>query len=152
MRKSVWSAVTLVLAALGPAACSETPEQAQAGADAPDGIAVTNARLMLPAVAGNPGALYFDIDNTGTQNRIIRAVSIAGAGRAEMHTKDMQMVLQMAVPPGASTKFAPGEQHVMAMNLADTLAAGSQAEVTLTFVGGSEAKFPAEVRAAGDDR
>jgi len=61
-------------------------------------------------------------------------------------------VLQVTVPPGGSTKFEPGEQHVMAMNLADTVAAGSQAEVTVTFVGGSKVKVPAEVRAAGDER
>ena len=152
MNKSVWSAVALALAALGPAACGEAPDEAAAATAAPEGITVSNARLMLPAVAGNPGALYFDVSNTGTQNRVIRAVSVAGAGSTDMHTKDMQLVLQVTVPPGAGTKFAPGEQHVMAMNLADTVAAGSQADVTVTFVGGSEVKFPAEVRAAGDER
>ena len=152
MKRSLLSAVALGLAALGPTGCGEAPDQAEAAPAATEGIAVTNARLMLPAVAGNPGALYFDVSNSGTENRMIRAVSIAGAGRAEMHTKDMQMVLQVAVPQGSSTKFEPGAQHVMAMDLADTVTAGSQAEVTLTFVGGSKVVFPAEVRAAGDER
>ena len=39
-----------------------------------------------------------------------------------------------------------------AMDLADTVTAGSTAEVTLTFVGGDKLSFPAEVRAAGDER
>ena len=152
MKRRVWSAMALVLAALGPAACSEAPEQAEAGPAAADGITVSNARLMLPAVAGNPGALYFDVSNSGTENRVIRAVKIAGAGGADIHTADMQMVLQATVPAGGSTKFEPGGQHVMAMDLADTVAAGSQAGVTLTFVGGSQVKFPADIRAAGDER
>ena len=152
MKRSLLSAVALALAALGPAACGEAPEEAEAAPAATEGIAVTNARLMLPAVAGNPGALYFDVSNTGTENRVIRAVSIAGAGSAEMHSKDMQLVIQVTVPQGGSIKFEPGQQHVMAMDLADTVTAGSQAEVTVTFVGGSKVVFPAEVRAAGDER
>ena len=152
MNRSVWSAAALALAALGPTACGETPEQAEAAPAATEGIAVTNARLMLPAVAGNPGALYFDVANTGAENRVIRAVKIVGAGSAEMHTKDMQQVLQVAVPPGGSTKFEPGEHHVMAMNLGDTVTAGSKADVTVTFVGGTKVEFPANVRAAGDER
>ena len=152
MNRSVLSAAALAVATLGPAACGEAPEQAQAAPGTTEGIAVTNARLMLPAVAGNPGALYFDVNNTGAENRVIRAVSVVGAGSAEMHTKDMQQALQVAVPPGGSAKFEPGEHHVMAMKLADSVTAGSQAEVTVTFVGGNKVTFPAEVRAAGDDR
>ena len=56
------------------------------------------------------------------------------------------------MPPGGSAKFEPGEHHVMAMKLADSVTAGSQADVTVTFVGGNKVTFPAEVRAAGDDR
>jgi copper(I)-binding protein len=152
MKRSVWSAAALGLATLGPVACSEAPEQAETGPAATDGITVSNGRLLLPAVAGNPGAVYFDVDNRASENRVIRAVEIEGAGSAEMHTKDMQLVLQISVPQGGSTQFAPGGQHVMAMDLADTVTAGSQANVTLTFVGGSKVTFPAEVRAAGDER
>ena len=50
MRKSVIAAATLVLGTFGLAACGETAEQS--AAEAPEGIAgmaVTNARLVLPA-------------------------------------------------------------------------------------------------------
>jgi copper(I)-binding protein len=83
---------------------------------------------------------------------MIRAVEVAGAGSAMMHSSDMQELPQIAVPAGESAKFEPGEQHVMAMDLADTVAAGGTVEVTLTFVGGDKFSFPAEVRAAGDER
>ena len=143
------------VAALGPVACGEAPEPAAAGPAAPEGISVTNARLMLPAVAGNPGAVYFDIANSGTSNRMLRAASVKGATSAMMHTTSadsMQETLQIMVPSGETVKFEPGGTHVMAMGLADTVVAGSKADVTLTFVGGLTATFPAEVRAAGDER
>ena len=155
MKRRDWSAIALAIAALGPTACGEAPEQAVAGPEAPEGISVTNGRLMLPAVAGNPGAVYFDIANSGTANRMIRAASVAGAGSAMMHTTvddAMQETLQVMVQPGETVKFEPGGHHVMAMSLADTVAAGGTAEVTLTFVGGDKVSFPAEVRAAGDER
>jgi len=145
-------AAAVGLAAAGLAACGETSQPAEAAPEGPAGISVSDARLMLPAVTGNPGALYFVVQNDGEKNRMIRAVEVAGAGSAVMHSSSMDELPQVAVPAGESASFAPGEQHVMAMDLAETVAAGSTAEVTLTFVGGDKLSFPAEVRAAGDDR
>ena len=152
MTKSIRAALALAAAAALPLACSEAPEQTEANPDAPEGIAVENGRLMLPAVAGNPGALYFEVKNDSDKNRVIRAVSVAGAGRAEMHTADMQMITQLTVPPKSSTAFEPAGEHVMVMDLADTVVAGGEAEATATFVGGDKVSFAAEVRAAGDER
>ena len=64
----------------------------------------------------------------------------------------MDEVTQIAVPAGGELVFEPGGLHVMANNLAETLAAGGQTEVTITFIGGRTATFPVEVRAAGDER
>ena len=152
MTKSIRAALALAAAALVPMACSEAPEQAETAPEAPEGVSVTNARLMLPAVEGNPGAVYFDLENASERNRVIRAVSVAGAGSAMMHTGDMQEMAQIVTPPGETVKFEPGDKHIMAMDLADTVAAGSTAEVTVTFVGGDKVSFPAEVRAAGEER
>lgn len=155
MKRSVWSAVALAIAAFGPMACSEAPEQAAEPA-APEGIAVSNARLMLPAVKGNPGAVYFDIANSGAENRVIRAASVAGAKSTMMHAMaedgTMQEAAQIVVPAGGDAKLEPGGDHLMAMDLADTVVAGSKADVTVTFVGGAKTTFAAEVRAAGDER
>ncbi len=154
MRKTMLGALALGIAALGPVGCGEEPA-AEAEAGTVDGIAITNARLMLPAVAGNPGAVYFDLANSGERDRMIRAASVEGAGSAMMHVTEptgMQETLQVMAKAGETVKFEPGGTHVMAMNLADTIAAGGQANVTVTFVGGDEVTFPAEVRAAGDER
>ena len=154
MRKSMLGALALGIAALGPAGCGEEPA-AEAEAGTVEGIAISNARLMLPAVAGNPGAVYFDLANSGDRDRMIRAASVEGAGSAMMHVTEptgMQETLQVMAKAGETVKFEPGGTHVMAMNLADTIAAGGQANVTVTFVGGDEVTFPAEVRAAGEER
>jgi copper(I)-binding protein len=159
MKTSIWSALALALAAVGPVACGEAPEQAPAEPEAPEGIAVTNGRLMLPAVAGNPGAVYFDIANSGERNVMIRAVSVQGASSAVLHQvgtwnnePSMDEIFQVDVPAGGSVTFEPGALHVMANELADTVVAGGQTEVTVTFVGGDKVSFPAEIRAAGDER
>jgi copper(I)-binding protein len=155
MTKNFWAALALAAAALGPAACSEAPDQTEAAPEAPEGIAVENARLMLPAVAGNPGAAYFDVVNSGERDRMIRAASVAGAGSTMMHVTNedgMQEILQIMAKAGETVKFEPGGTHVMAMDLADTVVPGGVAEVTVTFVGGDKVSFPAEVRAAGGER
>lgn len=159
MKRTIWTAAALALAAVGPVACGEAPEEAPTGPEAPEGIAVSNGRLMLPPVAGNPGAVYFDVANSGASNKMIRAVSVEGAGSAVMHQMgtwnnqpSMDEIIQIAVPAGETLTFEPGGLHVMANDLADTVTAGGQAEVTLTFVGGDKVSFPADVRAAGDER
>jgi len=155
MRTGIWAAAALGLATVTLAGCGEQPEAAAPEA----GITVTNARLMLPAVKGNPAAVYFDVKNGSARNMMIRAASVAGAGSAMLHQMgtwnkqpSMDEIFQVAVPPNGELKFEPGGLHVMANDLADTVTAGSTAEVTLTFVGGDKVTFPAEVRAAGDER
>ena len=152
MRKSILAAAALAMAMIGLAGCGSEQAPADTSPEAPEGVTVANARLMLPAVKGNPAAVYFDLANGSSDNRVIRAVSVAGAASAMMHNEDMQERLQIAVAPGSSVSFAPGGQHIMAMDLADTVVAGGKAEVTLTFVGGDKVSFPADVRAAGDER
>jgi copper(I)-binding protein len=152
-------AAALGVACVGLAGCGEKPEQVETGPEAPEGISITDARLMLPAVKGNPGAAYFDVKNDSAKSVMIRAVSVAGAGCAMLHQMgtwnnqpSMDEILQIAVPANGDLKFEPGGLHVMANDLADTVTAGGTAEVTLTFVGGDKISFPAEVRAAGDER
>ena len=69
MTKSIWPALALALAATGPAACGDASDPgADAEAAALSAVTVSNAKLMLPAVAGNPGAVYFDVKNGSDRN------------------------------------------------------------------------------------
>jgi copper(I)-binding protein len=161
MQARALTAAAVVAMALFTAACGggDQPAEQAGDPDAPEGITVSNARMLLPPVAGNPAAVYFDIANSSDREVMVRAVNVQGAGMAMLHTTatwnlqtDMQEVVQQPVPAGETVSFEPGGLHVMASGLADTATPGSTAEVTLTFVGGDKVSFPAEVRAAGDER
>lgn len=159
MKRTGWASLALALAVMGPVACGPAQEQAPAAPEGPEGISVTDGRLMLPPVAGNPAAVYFNVENTGSENRMIRAASVQGAQNAILHQMgtwnnqpSMDEIFQIGVPAGETLRFEPGGLHVMAEGLVDTVVAGGTAEVTLTFVGGDKISFPAEVRAAGDER
>lgn len=160
MRKSVFAAAALVLGTYGLVACGETAEQP--AAEAPEGIAgmaVTNARLVLPAVAGNPAAVYFDLAYDGDRSFALNRVDVEGAESAEFHdysewSGKMQMMPMLPLPlkKGDKVEFAPGGKHVMAMKLSPEVTEGGTVEVTITVSGGDKQSFPAEVRAAGSER
>ena len=144
--------------ALGTAACSGSGEDVAetTSPDAPAGISVTDGRISLPAVKGNPAALYFTIRNVSEQPVTIRAVNVAGTGSAQLHETtelagrmDMQELVQVPVEPGAEVLFDQGGKHVMAFDLDDDLAPGGETEVTLIFTGGDKVSFPAKLMAPG---
>ncbi len=151
-------ALSGLLAATALAGCSggSAPDAAKesqtADVDAKPGIAVSDGRLVLPAVSGNPAAAYFTIANQSDKAATLAAVHIDGAAKAEMHQTSggsMAPVDKVDLQSGAEVKFAPGGMHVMAFEPGDTLAAGGTAEMTLTFDGGDKISVPLAVEAAG---
>lgn len=160
MKSAIFASAALAISTLGLVACSdEQATQADEGNTSQSGISVTDARLILPAVAGNPAAVYFTVKNDSERDSFIRAASVKGAQSAVLHQMamwngemTMQEEFQIPIKAGSELKFEPGALHVMANDLDESLTAGGTAEVTLTFIGGKSATFPAEVRAAGDER
>jgi copper(I)-binding protein len=161
MNKPIVAALMLAGAAIPLASCGGEAEQPAEATPANTiaGIEITNARLVLPPVAGNPAAVYFDLANKGERSVTFRNATVDGAGRAEMHQSIMEgdrMVMGEAHPqtiqPGSSLEFAPGGMHVMVFDLPEDMAAGGTAEVTLVAAGGARHTFTAEIQAAGDDR
>jgi len=123
------------------------------------GLKVSNARMMLAPVSGNPAAIYFDVAYDGERGISISGAEVAGAARAEVHdTMEYNFEMTMgesgpvAIRGGTERKFEPGALHVMAFEPSDDLTAGSTTEVTLKISGGKTHKFEAEVREAGDER
>lgn len=123
------------------------------------GLSVSNARVVLPPVAGNPAAVYFDLSWAGASGVTLDAVEVEGAGMTMIHDYaeadgKMKMVMADSVPltPGTPVTFAPGGLHVMAMEPAGVLAPGGTAKVTLTLSDGTVTTVDAPVRAAGDER
>lgn len=162
MKSAVLTGIAMALASVGLVACQQqgeqpTAEASEAAPEAPAGISVSNGRLVLPAVEGNPGAVYFEVVNNGAGDTEIAGASVEGAGSAMLHTTvkadgmaSMQHMESVPLPKGGTVKFEPGGNHVMAMDLSDTVKAGTNVEVTLTFADGDKVSFPAAVRAAGD--
>jgi copper(I)-binding protein len=159
------AALAALAAALVPglAACSQEAEapapDAAATSAASAGVTVSNARVVLPPVAGNPAAVYFDLAYTGAPGVTLDSVDVEGAGMTMIHdyaesAGKTQMVMAEAVPlaEGTPLSFAPGGLHVMAMDPTDALRPGGTAKVTLTLSNGMTATIDAPVRAAGDER
>jgi copper(I)-binding protein len=151
---------TLALAALALAACGDREQPAPAQSSAPAaGLSVSDGRLVLPAVKGNPGAVYFTVHNGGDKPDTLDEAEVAGARMAMLHQTSMvsghtsmQQVDTMSVPAGGDLVFAPGGRHVMAMDLDDSLKPGGTTNVTLSFASGEKRTIPAEILAAGNAR
>jgi periplasmic copper chaperone A len=162
MIKNVMAIALLGMATLALSACGQQAEApVEAAPEGLPGITISNARLVLPAVKGNPGAMYFDVayDNAQADRpAMMVGVSVEGAESAMFHSSRemagrmyMEELMQVPVAHGETVSFKSGGYHVMAMNLADTLAAGDTTEATITFLGGDKASFPVKVNAPGDD-
>jgi len=159
MKPGILASAALSLAALGLAGCGSdgAQQQTETAPEGFPGITVTNGRLVLPTVKGNPGAVYFDISYDGDDVAVLRAADVAGAKSAMLHEtveangqSSMQESMPIKINKGATIKFEPGGRHVMAMDLDDTLQPGGTTEVTLTFTGGDKMSFPAQILAPGD--
>lgn len=154
------AALAILLAAVVPglAACSGAGEgETQAVATA--GLTVSNARVVLAAVAGNPAAVYFDLSYSGAPGVALTGVTVEGAGMTMIHdyaedegAMKMVMAESVALTKGTPVTFAPGGLHVMAMEPSAALKAGATAKVTLTLSDGTTATIAAPVRAAGEER
>jgi copper(I)-binding protein len=151
------AAVLPGLVACSPEAQAPAADTATAAASA--GLTVSNARVVLAPVGGNPAAVYFDLSYTGPAGVALTEVDVEGAGMTMIHdyaetAGKMQMVMADSVPltEGTPVSFAPGGLHVMVMEPTAALAAGSTAKVTFTLSSGITAIVDAPVRAAGDER
>ena len=161
MNKPICAAILLAGATLGLAACGGGNDEAAAAADADTipGIEITNARLMLPPVEGNPAAIYFDLANNGERNIAFRNAEVEKAGRAEIHDMmeyNFEMTMGEAPPvmveTGGTVAFEPGGKHVMAFELVEGFKEGDTTKVTLIAAGNKRHSFEATAQAAGDDR
>ena len=154
------STATVIFAALALGACTSEPETTEA---APvegvlPGVTVSEARLVLPPVSGNPAAIYLTLTNDGDRLLTINGVEVSGAKSAAIHKVTrynmktaMATVDPLHVKTGETKTFEPGGLHVMAFELDETLEAGGSVEVTFDAFSGP-LKFTAPIQAAGDER
>jgi copper(I)-binding protein len=151
-------AIALAAAALPLAGCGETPTEAPAQTGIP-GMKISNARMVLPPVSGNPAAVYFDLAYDGDRGIALNRAEVKGAKSAMFHDYGeydfkVQMMDMLPVPlkKGDKVVFEPGGKHLMAMEPDASLKPGGTTEATVIVSGGGRQTFPVEIRAAGDER
>lgn len=159
MRMSVLGALALGLGTLGVIACSEPAEQVEQAPDAVAGLTVENARIVLPAVSGNPAAVYFDATYVGDAPEELAGLFVAGAEQTMMHqtmregdTMKMMPLDKVALESGKTISFAPGGNHGMAMQVSDELKPGGTTELTLIMQSGDKTSVTADIKGAGEER
>lgn len=146
------SAAIIVSALLATAGCHRQPAAPAAAMANSPGIVVSQARVVLPAVKGNPGAGYFTLGNENSQPTTLVSVTITGAQKTEMHQTSggtMAPLPSVRIDPGQRVIFAPGGKHVMAFNLAPSLSPGGSSEIEFHFLDGKTTSAPLRVEAPG---
>lgn len=144
--------VALALAGCKPAAAPEADETAASEVEAKPGLSASEGRLVLPTVAGNPGAAYFTLANGGSATATLAAVYIDGAEKAEMHETaggSMTPLARLDIAAGKPATFSSGGKHVMVFGLDPKLAPGAEVTMTLTFADGDKLSAPLRVEKAG---
>ena len=158
--KGILAAVALAGTTLGLAGCGETPEKpvAEQTTGIP-GMKISNARMVLAPVPGNPAALYFDLAYDGDDNLALNRAEVKGAKSAMFHDygeydfkRHMMEMLPVPLKKGDKIEFKPGGKHLMAMDVSPDLKPGRTTEATIIVSGGARQTFPVEIRAAGDER
>lgn len=160
MRNAVFASFALGIAAVGLTACSDGAEDTAAEAEAGiPGLTVSNARMVLAPVEGNPAAIYFDLAYDGDRNVALNRASVEGAESATFHDYgeydfEVQMMDMLPLPlkKGDKVSFEPGGKHLMAMGVSPELKPGGKTDVTIVVSGGGSQTFSADIKAAGDER
>ncbi len=160
LKRTILASVMLSAASLSLTACGGNADnQAAVEPDGVPGLTASNARLVLAPVTGNPAAVYFDLSYDGDKTVAVSRAAIEGAETAQMHDVTEwsgKMVMgemgPFVIHKGEKVSFAPGAKHIMAMNVSPELKPGGTTEITLIVAGGDKISFPAEIRAAGEDR
>ena len=104
-----------------------------------------------PGLAGGNSAVFFVIDNPGTEDLLLSASSDV-AGAVELHKTIMEdgnvkMVHQMNVPvPTGETVFKPGDLHVMLIGLNGDMNPGDAFTLMLNFENAGEKTLNVVVR------
>ena len=152
-------AMALAGDALGLAACGETPADAPAAEAGIAGMQISNARMVLAPVSGNPAAIYFDLAYNGDRGVALNRAEVKGAKSASFHDYgeydfkvQMMDMLPLPLKKGDKVEFKPGGKHLMVMEPDASLKPGGTTEATIVISGGKKQTFPVEIRAAGDER
>lgn len=113
---------------------------------------VSDAWFYLPVPGQSVSAAYLTITNNSDHDRLLTAITLAEAKRAEIHNHlmvdgimRMRPVPEVSVPAGASVEFAHGGLHVMLYGVSPALVAGDAVNLQFHFDGDVKVTAPAKV-------
>ncbi len=153
-----WIMVVLGLTLLtGCERAPEPPVEAEpvVGLEGKEGIAVSDASIVLPVVEGRPGAAYMTVANDGAAMAELAAIYVDGAEHAELHESltqggamSMKKIATIAVPSSGSVALEQGGLHAMVFGLSPAFE-GDSVEITLIFADGDKTSLDARVTRIG---
>ncbi|MFT4027489.1 MAG: copper chaperone PCu(A)C [Novosphingobium sp.] len=155
MKPALLASLALVVPLAFLTGCGDNKDPAAAITAAKESgeLAVTDGKLVLPAVAGNPAAAYFTLAN-GTKEAVsLAGASVEGATKAEMHetaSGSMTSITTLTMGAGSSVTFAPGGKHLMVFGVKKSIKPGDSAKLTLLLAGGKTVTAPLAIVAAGE--
>lgn len=170
------AASALLLAACGDDDDRDGDAATGGGGDPAAQVEVSDAWARTSPRVADAGAVYMHIANGGDADDALVGVEVDGtvAGRAELHETvaaadddamdddamdddgmdddggmgmmEMRPVDRIEIPAGGSVDLEPGGHHIMLLELAAPLDAGSSIELTLEFEESGEQVVTADVR------
>jgi copper(I)-binding protein len=105
-----------------------------------DDLTISPAWARATPVGTNVGAVYFSIENRGSQLDTLLRVTSPIAGEAMFHRTmghdgvvHMEQLWTIDLATGRTVKFEPNGRHVMLHDLKQALVAGTTVPITLHF-------------------
>lgn len=168
MYRAIWLLVSLIVVAV--VACSDSSLESNQTSDSapvpsagdvpgPSGtIQVHYSWARATMTPGQPGVVYFEIENRSDQNDVLLGASTPVADMALMHghvpegeIAKMIRLKSIAVPLGKKVSFARGGNHIMLMGLKEPLVDSTQFQMTLHFRNAGDVAIPVTVHSLGNE-
>jgi copper(I)-binding protein len=130
-----------------------SPGRVQAPTAAPAGLVIRDAWVRASTATRTSSSAYLTIDNGTPTGTALVKIALDGVGDAQVHTMveqqgqaTMRPLAAVPVAAHAVVELAPGGTHVMLMDIARPLQAGTTVAMTLTFDNGWTRTVRATVR------
>lgn len=140
--------IPALLALIALAACSPK------GGDKP---VISEVRVRLAAVAGNPAAGYFTVKGSRKDDRLLRIES-AVVNKIELHENvmdggmmSMRQLKEVPVPADTTVTFAPSGSHAMLFGIDSRITPGTGIPMLFTFASGTQIEVEAKTLSVADE-
>ena len=123
-------------------------------------LEIENAWIRQMPPGSGVSALYFEINNRGSEPDKLLSVNSPVSDKAEIHstvfsndngTAKMVKLQDVAIPAGEKISFSPGGIHIMLINIKGDLISGHEYDINAEFENSGTRTFKAKVRGMGGE-